>query len=213
MLTGADDAIKLEGDLVLMKKVDRRIARTRKALAEAIVHLTLTVGYDRVTIKDIAKYAKISYATFFRHFKSKDEVMEYAFAEAFDETMEAVASATTYYDEALAVYKHIRKNRSVFLVAFALPRGNKTVDTWYNQLAKFFLERLGAKDEGVIPLDVSVNHLVQSTTGLIHWYLENDERYSPEEMAAIHRELIVKVVKHVAVDYRTPLNEHLSTDH
>ena len=97
-------------------------------------------------------------------------------------------------------------------MAFALPRGNKTVDTWYNQLANSFSSDSG-KDEGVIPLDVSVNHLVQSTTGLIHWYLENDERYSPEEMAAIHRELIVKVVKHVAVDYRTPLNEHLSTDH
>ena len=196
-----------------MKKVDRRIARTRKALAEAIIHHTLTVGYDRVTIRDLAKYAKISYATFFRHFKSKDEVMEYAFAEAFDETTEAVASATTYYDEALAVYKHVRKNRSVYLVAFALPRGHKTVDAWHNQVANFFLERLGAKDEGVIPLNVSVNHLVQSITELIRWYLENDERYSPEEMAAIHCELIVKAGKHVAVDYRTPLNENLSADH
>src|SRR6185503_7375466 len=58
-----------------MEKIDRRIQRTHKLLAQALVALAQQRGYDSVTIRDITEYADISYSTFFRHYPDKDALL------------------------------------------------------------------------------------------------------------------------------------------
>ena len=53
---------------------ERRMARTRRALAEAAGRLFLAQGYDETTVEDIAAAAEVSPRTFFRYFEHKDGV-------------------------------------------------------------------------------------------------------------------------------------------
>src|SRR5690348_11622022 len=54
---------------------DRRVKRTQRLLAQALIALTLERGYDTVTIRDITQRADIGYATFFRHYHDKDALL------------------------------------------------------------------------------------------------------------------------------------------
>ncbi|HEY7418111.1 MAG TPA: TetR/AcrR family transcriptional regulator, partial [Ktedonobacteraceae bacterium] len=58
-----------------MEIQDRRVRRTQQLLAKALIALTLEKGYEAVTIRDITERADIGYATFFRHYHDKDELL------------------------------------------------------------------------------------------------------------------------------------------
>ena len=55
--------------------IDKRSNRTRQALTNALISLTLEKNYDNVTVRDLAERADIGYATFFRHFTDKDALL------------------------------------------------------------------------------------------------------------------------------------------
>jgi AcrR family transcriptional regulator len=57
-------------------QTDRRVKRTQNLLAKALIALTLEKGYEVVTIRDITERADVGYATFFRHYHSKDELLQ-----------------------------------------------------------------------------------------------------------------------------------------
>jgi AcrR family transcriptional regulator len=59
-----------------MEVQDRRVRRTQHLLARALIALTLEKGYEAVTIRDITERADIGYATFFRHYHDKDELLK-----------------------------------------------------------------------------------------------------------------------------------------
>src|SRR5690348_18037849 len=59
-----------------MEVQDRRVRRTQQLLAKALIALTLEKGYEAVTIRDITERADIGYATFFRHYRDKDELLQ-----------------------------------------------------------------------------------------------------------------------------------------
>src|SRR5438128_10811647 len=59
-----------------MEIQDRRIRRTQHLLAKALIALTLEKGYEAVTIRDITERADIGYATLFRHYGDKDELLQ-----------------------------------------------------------------------------------------------------------------------------------------
>src|SRR5260370_35608344 len=59
-----------------MEIQDRRVRRTQQLLARALIALTLEKGYEAVTIRDITERADIGYATFFRHYRDKDQLLE-----------------------------------------------------------------------------------------------------------------------------------------
>lgn len=58
-----------------MEKPDRRIRRTQKSLHDALISLVLQKNYDSITVQGILDRADVGRATFYSHFKSKDELL------------------------------------------------------------------------------------------------------------------------------------------
>ena len=65
-----------------LKKEDLRTKRTRKMILEAFIVLVEEKGYEHVTVSDIASKAMINRATFYAHFKDKQDVYDYIFEKA-----------------------------------------------------------------------------------------------------------------------------------
>src|SRR5689334_24059575 len=60
---------------------DRRVRRTRRLLREALLALVAEKGYDRVTVQDVLDRADVGRATFYAHFRDKDDLLVSGFDE------------------------------------------------------------------------------------------------------------------------------------
>jgi AcrR family transcriptional regulator len=64
-----------------MSRVDRRVARTKRALRDALVSLALERGWDEVSIQELCERADVGRSTFYAHFGDKDELLVSGFEE------------------------------------------------------------------------------------------------------------------------------------
>ena len=62
-----------------MKKTDLRVKRTNKMIIDAFIHLVEKSGFEQVTVQDIADEAMINRATFYAHYKDKQDLYETIF--------------------------------------------------------------------------------------------------------------------------------------
>jgi AcrR family transcriptional regulator len=58
-----------------MSRVDRRVARSKRALRDALVSLALERGWDQVSIQELCERADVGRSTFYSHFGDKDELL------------------------------------------------------------------------------------------------------------------------------------------
>src|ERR1041385_2364465 len=66
-------------------KMDRRKVRTRQMLRDALIALILEKGYDTTTVEDITNRANLGRATFYLHYRDKDELLLHTLEATFDE--------------------------------------------------------------------------------------------------------------------------------
>ena len=189
-----------------MKKIDRRVLKTRQSLSAALIRLSLEMGYTAVTIRAITHCADVGYATFFRHFKSKDDLFLFVLRGELQGIYTLMSPQMTPYEEALAMFRHIRQNHMVYRMMMSISRREKGLVTdVYTIINKVIYQRYIARDESAIPLEVAVNHMVTSIMELVHWWIRNEMQRTPEEMATILSELVIKATEMVAVKRRSKL--------
>lgn len=195
-----------------VKKLDRRIARTRRALSAALIDMALDLGYDQISIRDLTERADIGYATFFRHYKSKDELATYCLLATATEFMDAVQSADTLHEESLALFRSLDEHRDTCRFGLSLPRDHPALQPVWEEIMQWMTELYSARDEETIPLEVSLNHLINSCVELYRWWLTDGQDYSIEQMAVIQDELVVKVTEAVALDHRRKTSRDRAPD-
>lgn len=59
--------------------MDRRVTKTRNAMRIAFVELMQTTPWDSINIKMICDLADVSRSTFYTHFESKEDLLNFAF--------------------------------------------------------------------------------------------------------------------------------------
>jgi len=195
-----------------MKKIDRRLLRTRQSLGDALVDLTLDIGYDAITIKELTQLANIGYATFFRHFKSKDELLMYVLESVLEDLAEMLEPEMSPYEQALIMFQYIQEHVRVYRVFVNLPHNSNLLKAVHQVISISIIETYEARDESRIPMDVAVNHIVTSIIELIRWWIHSELELSPEQMAVIQSELIVKATELVALDRITDKKSRMSSN-
>lgn len=181
------------------KRLDRRIARTRRALANALIELVLESGYDKISIRDLTERADIGYATFYRHYKSKDELLIRYLGAVLREVDGATDPEMSPYEQSLAAFRVLEKHKDALLIGLSLPRDHQAMKPLWQMVFDMVTNLYLPRDETVIPLKVSVNHIIGSAAEMIRWWLTEGQDYSPEQMARMLNELIITVTEQVAV--------------
>jgi AcrR family transcriptional regulator len=54
--------------------IDRRVARSREMLHQALLSLIIEKGYEQITVEGICERANVGRSTFYAHFTSKDDL-------------------------------------------------------------------------------------------------------------------------------------------
>lgn len=185
-----------------MKNQDRRIGRTRKALSRALVELGLERGFESVKIKDITERADVGNSTFYRHYKDKNDLLGSHLNEIQQEITGEMRPEMTHYELSLLVFTVIGKHQDACLLAMRLPEDHPVMKPILERATQTVNARYKARDETIIPFEVSANHLVNSFVKLFHWWITEGQAYSREQMATMANELILKVTETAALDER-----------
>ena len=57
------------------RKPDRRVARTRELVLDAFLGLMVERGYETMTVQDLLDRSGVGRATFYAHFKGKEDLL------------------------------------------------------------------------------------------------------------------------------------------
>lgn len=180
-----------------MEKTDRRIVRTRRLLGEALLELIQEQTFDSITIRDITDRADIGYATFFRHYDSKEDLLSEQLEQIIRQLEEVVGEYTDDYfqREGTLFYQHLQENELLYRGLLGGHVNVQVVRRLRDTLAGIIRLHMEGNAEGVelrVPLEIAVNHMAASVLEMAAWWLENDMPYSPEDMGRYYEILIVQ---------------------
>jgi AcrR family transcriptional regulator len=181
-------------------KIDRRVKRSRSLLGEALMSLVLEKGYEAVTIRDITERADVAYVTFFRHYKSKDELLAQCLQagmrdlqtriEAAARQARADVSADT---EGQLIFEHVQANSPLYRVLMRSQGASQVRQQTLTAIETIFLTScnpLSAKEK-LIPRQIAAHHIAASLLSLIEWWLEHEMPYPVERMGQVYDKLII----------------------
>ncbi|MBE9907342.1 TetR/AcrR family transcriptional regulator [Enterococcus casseliflavus] len=187
-----------------MKKLDLRVKRTNKYIIEAFIRLVEEKGFEQVTVQNIADEAMINRATFYAHYKDKQDLYE----KIFDLAVESFTSILDFEDfvqgnrikirkiEAAMteLFLHIQKNRSFYLTimdASAIEIIRKKLGLILTERYQEIFSTLRITEGDIeVPLDFIIDYMTSIFVGTLHWWLTAETTMTPGHLA----KLVIKLV-------------------
>ncbi len=182
----------------MIETQDRRVKRTQRLLAQALIALTLERGYDAVTIRDITQRADIGYATFFRHYHDKDELLADVLQVVVEDLLDRLQPRHTDGPEVAPaevgtlIFEYIHDHSEVCRVLLGSQGPASLVRRVIEDGAQRVVAEHTARQGGAVPVEIAANHIVAATMALIQWWLDHEMPYPPQRMGAIYAELIYR---------------------
>ena len=177
----------------LAKKLDPRVVRTRLLLREALVASILDKGYDATNIQDITDRAGLRRATFYLHYRDKDDLLLKMMQETLDALMEDMEarsaksfSAETQPSEDLLTFQHVQERADLYRAvlsgqgAAGITRG---VRDFLAERIRVTCQRKHPDLDMSMPIDVLANYLAAVKLNMVIWWLDSGMPYTPEQMA------------------------------
>lgn len=186
----------------MKRKNDRRIDRTRETLRKALIPLILERGYDAITVQDIADNANVGRATFYLHYRDKDELLlecvDAIVADFIRQIEQHPAEEWIASDGKTIrqVFEFAARNANLFRVIL---RGHGSLST-SRRLQQIVAEKASLVIQAAttrsgihlaIPVEVISNFFAGSLLALINWWLEEERTYTADQMAEMFSKLVM----------------------
>jgi AcrR family transcriptional regulator len=184
--------------------VDRRVARTRRLLAEALLALILDRGYDRITVQDILDRADVGRSTFYTHFRDKQALLLSCFDGLRDELgRELDATVDTGPLDAgrpaYPLFAHAYRNRRVYR-ALCGRRGGSIVYDHLHALVRTNLAGYLAPRATAAPVpdaEALAEFCASALLGLLVWWVGQDFPFPPARLARLYGQLATPGIRSV----------------
>lgn len=171
---------------------DARQVRTRNTLLETLLRLVEARPFDQVTIREIAKEAGIGYATFFRHYPSKDALLhDLAAGEIAALLNQAlpVLYAVDTRQSCITLFDYVNAHRVLWTTLLTGGAATMLKQEFTTQ-AKQIAEELGGAG-GWLPDELRVVYAVSATVEIISWWLHQGPEFEVVRIAEILDRLVV----------------------
>src|SRR5262245_43898475 len=102
-----------QGMAMAKKTIDRRVARTRALLHEALLSLIAEKRYETITVEEICARVNTGRSTFYAHYTGKDDLMRSGFKQLRAAIQEKTGTAPGAFQDrglafSLAMFEHVR---------------------------------------------------------------------------------------------------------
>jgi AcrR family transcriptional regulator len=175
---------------------DPRVKRTQKCLWEALRTLLEERSFEQISVTDICEEATINRTTFYKHFESKYDLLSYGLKydqETAQRKWRQVRNAKEREQGMVQFLGAITSDRHYYK-RLLVDKEDQWLSTLLRRQTAESVEALlaNAQNHGrrfTIPLPVIAQFYAGARLALITWWLENEERVSPEELAHYWRSL------------------------
>jgi AcrR family transcriptional regulator len=183
----------------MAEKMDRRTARTKRALHGALMALILRKGYEAITVQDIIDEADIGRSTFYAHCTGKEDLLRSGFQMLRAELTEAQRAAGARTDGALAdplgfslaLFEHAREYKQIYRALVGGRGGVIAINEIRRVLSEIVKKELsGADEHGPVPRDVQIRFVVGTLLTTLTWWLERRPGLAPSEVDSMFRCLV-----------------------
>lgn len=177
-----------------MRTADRRVRRTRSALAQALLELARERPFAELTIRQITERADVGYATFFRHYPSKEALLLHVLGGKVDELADLLrpsAEAGRLMHTGHALFAYVAAHADELRVLFDAQRGGPLERELRAAVQARVLAGPGFAPAAGVPADLAAHHLAVASLALVDWWLERGMPHSIEAMGRAYARLVV----------------------
>lgn len=173
-------------------------------IIESFVKLINQKGYEAVSVQDIATDAMINRATFYAHFKDKQDLYDQIFEKsvgAFTTLLDAekIVSGNKIQLKKIEllltkIFTDIRTNKSFFLT---MTNGNGN-ELFRQKLSLLLFEKYQTifdqlqitENDIEVPIDFIIEYMTSIFVGTVHWWVNSDSDLPPAHMARLMIKLV-----------------------
>ncbi|MED4074465.1 TetR/AcrR family transcriptional regulator [Priestia endophytica] len=181
-----------------MKKVDRRVTKTRKAILSAYLSLLQTKGVHAISVSDITEKADINRATFYAHYEDKQNLQEQIIKEILDDLEEAIEkdiskeeqnnfTLTTLEGIFIRMLENIYKHKEFYTVMLGNNGPSIFVDDLQHIICKYTTKGLvtvhADKIDLIVPEAIYLSYVTSAQFGVIKYWIKNHYSETPLFMA------------------------------
>ncbi len=181
------------------ESTDRRIQRSLGALRGALLELLVEKSFEQISIIELTARAGLSYTTFFRHFDSKEALLNEVAASLIEDLLSLsvpVVSRAGSLESCRALCFYVHEKRDLWR-SLLIGGASDIVQAEFVRQARLWTPVSKWKHTW-LPVDLSTLWSARGTIHILSWWLEQDCKASVDEMALILDRLIVRVL---AMDY------------
>lgn len=183
-------------DTVSSESSDPRVRRTRRLLQEAVLALAEECDFDAITVRDISLRAEVNRATFYLHYRDKNDLIAAALDELFEELTAEDRSfaashptlvAETVPSGIVAQFQHVTEHARLFRRLLGGTGSRAFADRLRAYHEGQFLRvwhDMGLRvTPGSAPVEVRARYAAAAGQGVITWWLDGGLCESSETMA------------------------------
>lgn len=182
------------------RKVDRRQAKTKQQLVEALLQCIENKGLKHVTVTDIAKQANINRGTFYLHYQDVSHMLQQLMSEriaVISRHFELVdplehreyAEMNLPYPKIVQLLEFINNDRYFFKTVLGA-NGNPAYKDQIKTLLKTLLQSkfeisISQDIKAPVPSHYLLEYMGSASIGMIVYWVENDLPETPVEIATM----------------------------
>ncbi|MDO4565331.1 MAG: TetR/AcrR family transcriptional regulator [Clostridia bacterium] len=176
--------------------MDRRQQKTRAAIYAAFGQLLSVKSYSKITVQEIIDTANVGRATFYAHFETKDFLLREMCVDLFAHVFSDSPGSEKTHDFSLAsgtpisvithILYHLKDNNKNIIGIISCESGELFLGffrQYLNELIAAYFLKDAERGYKEIPADFLINHISCSFVGMVQWWIKNNLRQTPEELA------------------------------
>lgn len=177
------------------KRPDRRIERTQMLLRDALLSLVQERRWETITVQDIADRANVNRATFYLHYKDKDDLLLHGMTALYEQLMKSSLPVTRQqllagdFSDLLddEDFVHVLEHAEFYLAMLGDGGSAAFINGVHHFLASMFRDHallpLLGDEKPSVPVDFIAAYLAGAEVGVIRWWLASAPAHTPHEMA------------------------------
>jgi AcrR family transcriptional regulator len=178
------------------QKNDRRSKKTRQAIVMALVELMNEKNFQSITIQEIIDKADVGRSTFYSHFETKMDLLEYCVETFLDllyeQSKKEYSDSNTPFPIA-TILQHVFEHK--FMIKGLLCTESepyiiqKTQTYWYDKLSEY-ISTSNAEIKVNVPPDLLSYYITSTMLSMLKWWLNNGCKISPKDMETYFYEVM-----------------------
>ena len=187
--------------------MDRRQQKSREAIFGAFSKLLSSKSYTKITVQEIIDEANIGRSTFYSHFETKDDLLKEMCTDLFNHIFSDSLDTEGTHDFSIAddnpnsmishILYHLRDNKKNIIGILTCESGELFLRFFKQYLNELITQHLliGVERKNVdVPDDFLINHISGSFVEMVQWWLKNNMKQSPEELAEYFSSVIIPII-------------------